>query len=321
MNKVFTLTVNPVVDKNTQVSALMPNDELPCTSPTYRAGGGGINVSQALKNLGGNSHAFFFKGGRTGQHLEDLMVHQGLNFTSIRITGQTRENLSIDEKATDLEYRFSLPGPQVREKEWQASLNSLRTNLSAGDYLVASGKLCKGMPTDYYVKVATIVKQQKGRFILDTSGDALIPSLKADIFLMKPNLSELGIICGTGQISYHFIKEKVQAFMGTHRCEVMVVSLGVRGALLVTDRLFVHIPAPTIAQRSRIGAGDSMVAGMIFSLNRGMDLTEMVRYGVACGAAATMREGTQLCIKTDVEDCYRWMKSASDRERKLSIQK
>ena len=103
--------------------------------------------------------------------------------------------------------------------------------------------------------------------------------------------------------------ELVESFMETHSCEIMVVSLGSQGALLATKTQMEYIPAPIVPQKSLIGAGDSMVAGMVLSLMEGKSLREMAQFGVACGSAATMRTGTQLCEKEQARPLFDWIRS------------
>lgn len=307
MNKIITLTVNPVLDKESTVECLIPNRKLRCAEPIYFAGGGGINVSRAINNLGSTSLAIYLAGGPTGLYLEGLMTQEGIAQEVIPVKGRTRQNLSVMDTATNLKYRFGVPGPEVHEEEWKAALNQVEIHLQAGDYLVASGKLPPGIPDDFYVKVANIAQKKGARFVLDTKGPALTKAVKSDIFLFKPNLSELSALCHVGSISATELEALAKDFLAQHACEIMVVSLGARGALLVTSEVLEYVPAPLVDQKSIIGAGDSMVAGMVLSLIAGKSLTEMVQYGVACGTAATMHPGTQLCHKEDVAQLTEWM--------------
>jgi len=308
--------MNPVVDKDTSVAGVTPNKKLRCISPTYYAGGGGINVSRALKKLGGSSLCMYVAGGPPGTHLQQLVFDSGIEQKVVSIEGWTRENLSVTDTLTNLQYRFGVPGPNVSKKEWQKMLKQVEDNIQQGDYLVASGKLPLGIPHDFYVQVSEIVIRKQARFILDTSGDALLPSMKADIFLMKPNLAELGLLCGVESISVLELESLAQKFLNEYSVEILVVSLGAKGALLATKDQIEHIAAPTVHQKSTIGAGDSMVAGMVLSLTQGKSYGEMVRYGVACGTAATIHPGTQLCKKEDADQLYEWIISKNANKTK-----
>ncbi|MGB5820738.1 MAG: 1-phosphofructokinase family hexose kinase [Saonia sp.] len=309
MNKIITLTMNPVVDKNTSVAGIVPHKKLRCISPTFYAGGGGINVSRALKRLGQESLCIFLAGGPTGTHLQQLVSNENIEQNVIRIGGRTRENLSVTDTNTNLQYRFGVPGPEVKEEEWEQVLKLLEEQLQKDNFLVASGKLPPKVPADFYVKVSRIVDKVGAKLVLDTSGDALLPSMMANIYLMKPNLGELSTILGVASISATQLEFLAKRFLKEHRCEALVVSLGPRGALWATKDIMEHIPAPTVHQKSTIGAGDSMVAGMMFRLIQGKSLSEAVKYGVACGTAATLYPGTQLCNKQDADKLYEWIKS------------
>tara|TARA_R110002050_G_scaffold255741_2_gene394536 strand:- start:19653 stop:20588 length:936 start_codon:yes stop_codon:yes gene_type:complete len=305
--RIVTLTLNPVIDKNVSVAGISPNTKLRCTAPTYDAGGGGINVSRALKKLGEKSLCMYLAGGPTGEHLRQILDKADIDQLVIPIKGWTRDNLAVTDTTTNLQYRFGVPGPQVAKEEWETLLVKLDENLENGDYLVASGKLPPGMPDDFYVLVAEIAKRKKVHFILDTSGEALLQATKSKIFMLKPNLGELSTLCGVSSISAMELEPLAKKFLKEHDCGILVVSLGPKGALLATKDLIEHIPAPTVLQKSTIGAGDSMVAGMLVGLLKGKTNSEMVKYGVACGTAATMHEGTQLCNKDDADNLYQWI--------------
>lgn len=308
--------MNPVVDKNTSVASIQPNTKLRCAAPTYYAGGGGINVSRALKNLGSESLCVYLAGGPTGTHLQQLVSDENIEQKVIEIVGWTRENLSVTDTITNLQYRFGVPGPDVEKEEWQQVLIQLKEHLQEDDFLVASGKLPPGVPTDFYVEVSKIVETKAAKLILDTSGHALLPSMKSKIFLMKPNLGELSALCGVDFISAIELESLARKFLEENVCEILVVSLGAKGALLATKTEMEHIPAPTVHQKSTIGAGDSMVAGMVLSLIEGKSLSTMVKYGVACGTAATIHPGTQLCKKEDADKLYRWIKNNTAKKTK-----
>ncbi len=307
MQKTITLTMNPVVDKDTSVAGIVPNKKLRCAAPMYYAGGGGINVSRALKKLGGSSLCVFLAGGPTGTHLRQLISQEEMAHKAIEIEGWTRENLSVTDTNTQLQYRFGVPGPKVDKDELNSILAYLEEKVNYNDFLVVSGKLPLEVPPDFYVEISKIADNKKAKFILDTSGVALLPSMKANIYLMKPNLGELSTIMDVPSISVIELETLAKKFLETYKCKVLVVSLGAKGALLAHESGIEHIPAPTVHQKSTIGAGDSMVAGIIYSLQTNKSLSEAIKYGVACGTAATLHPGTQLCNKEDADKLYEWV--------------
>jgi 6-phosphofructokinase 2 len=309
--------MNPVLEKETSVAGIIPNIKLRCVSPTYRAGGGGINVSRALKKLGAKSLCIYLAGGYTGDHLRQLVSNQGIAQKVISVKGRTRDNLSVTDTVTNLQYRFGVPGPRVKKKEWERILKLLEEHLHKGDYLVSSGKLPPGVPPDFYVMVSKITDEKEAKLVLDTSGKALLPSMKANIFLMKPNLEEFGILSGVESIAAMELESLAMKFLSENTCKILVISLGAKGALLATKKGAEYVPSPVVHQKSTIGTGDSMVAGMVLSLIQGKSLSEMVQYGVACGSAASMRQDTQLCKKEDTDYLYEWMKIHAVKNKKI----
>lgn len=317
MKKIITLTVNPTIDKSTTVSGIKPNSKLRCAKPVYEAGGGGINVSRVLHKLGGNSLCMYMAGGATGKHLQDILVNLKLPQYVIPIAGRVRENLSVTDTINNQQYRFGMPGPKISEREWKNTLGQLDSVLSAGDFLVASGSLCPGMPIDFYAQVSKIAQNKKVKVILDTSGDALLKGAQAGVYLLKPNLGELAKLCGVKTISFLELETVAKTFLKNNPCEVLVVSIGAQGAIMITDEIVEYIAAPVVFQKSTIGAGDSMVAGMVYSLDKGKSLSEMAKYGVACGTAATMTPGTQLCKKKDADELFLWIVNNSKSAQKI----
>ncbi|MBT8184186.1 MAG: 1-phosphofructokinase family hexose kinase [Eudoraea sp.] len=307
MNNVFTLTVNPAVDKSTRVEGIKPTKKLRCQKPVYEAGGGGINVSRVLMELGIISKCLFMAGGPTGVHLRALLEDQGIAQLPISIREWTRENLAVTDTTNNQQYRFGMPGPEIDQAEWPLVLDMVEEQLSNGDYLIASGSLSPGMPEDFYAQLGKVVAAASARLVLDTSGEPLIQAAKNGAYLIKPNLGELATLCGVTTISSMNLETMAKKCMKMYPLEILIVSLGAKGAMMVPATEPVHMPAPTVHQQSTIGAGDSMVAGLVCGLVNNRSLKEILTYGVACGTAATMTSGTQLCLKKDADNLYEWM--------------
>lgn len=304
--KIVTLTVNPAVDKSTHIDRLIPEQKLRCDAPRFDAGGGGINVSKAIKRLGGKSTAIFTTGGPSGQVLRDLVSQEGIDCEVIQTEQWTRENFIVAETSTNAQYRFGMPGTALSEAETEAILETLRQ--SKADYVVASGSLPPQMDVNFYEKVAAISKEIGARLVLDTSGEPLRAACDEGVFLLKPNIGELEALVGAKDLQIDDVDDAARMLIGDGKCEVVIVSMGPKGAILVTKDLCEHVPAPPVQKRSTVGAGDSMVAGMTWALTQGLTYSEMIRWGVACGSAATMNEGTQLFLRADVERLLDWLK-------------
>lgn len=127
--------------------------------------------------------------------------------------------------------------------------------------------------------------------------------------MLKPNLGELAALAGKENISVLEQEEIARQVLAEGKCQVLVVSLGPRGAMLATPKSIKYAVPPTVPQKSTVGAGDSMVAGMVLYLQQGRSMEEMLHYGVAAGTAATMTPGTELCRKDDTDRIYQWLQA------------
>lgn len=311
--KIVTLTLNPALDKSTTADRLVPEQKLRCTTPQLDAGGGGINVSKAVRKLGGQSVAVFPAGGTNGAVLRKILKNAEIEMRVLDVPGETRENFSVTETTSNVQYRFTMPGLELSEKQANALLEMV--GLLRPEYLVASGSLPPGLPETYYEQVAAFAKKIEARFILDTSGAALQAAADEGLYLLKPNLAELSALVGVEKLEMDRVDDAALDIIRQGKCEVVVVSLGPQGALLVTRDGFEHIPSPPVKKLSTVGAGDSMVGGMVWALSEGKSLREMAQTGVACGSAATMNPGTQLFELADVEQLLVWIRQYGERYR------
>jgi 6-phosphofructokinase 2 len=303
MSKIITLTLNPTLDKSILVSSLIENQKLKCTEVKLEPGGGAINISRAIKRLGGASTALFLVGGHFGALFTDLFEKKNIDYKALKIKNETRESLIIFDELSSKQYLLNMEGPLVFKPEWQNILTAV-SKLKKVDFLVASGSLPKGIPTNFYAKLAKISKKIGAKFILDTSGSPLRFAINEGLYLIKPNLKEMGILSGNETFDIEIAKEKAMEIIKSKKCEVIVISLGADGALLITENYSAHFRAPKVEVKSTVGAGDSMLAGIIYKLSENTSLKDAVLYGVASGAAATLNQGTSLCNKKDADALY-----------------
>jgi len=307
LKTIVTMTMNPAIDKSSSVAHVAAERKLYCKPPRFEPGGGGVNVCRAIKKLGGESILLYPAGGLTGERLKELLNGEGLNHRPFPIEGSIRESLVILEESTGQQYRFGMPGPEVKEKEWEQFLQELSAIEPSPDYLVAGGSLPPGVPDDFYARVARVGKKRGAKTIIDGSGETLDQALKEGVYLIKPNVREFRELVGEDIKEESQIKAEAQKMVKSGRCEVLVISLGAAGALMVSEEVSEHILPPTVPIVSKVGAGDSMVAGIVLSLASGKPLRESVLFGVAAGTAAVMTPGTELCRREDVERLYAQM--------------
>ena len=294
MAAIVTLTMNPALDIATATDRVVPAHKLRCAPPRYDPGGGGINVARAVHRLGGESLAIFPAGGAGGERIVTLLRRENVACEVIGIAGFTRESLAVEERHSGQQYRFILPGPALDPGDRERCLAALSRAAPEAAFIVASGSLPPGVPDDFYARVAEIARRCGKPLALDSSGPALIAGARG-IFLLKPSLSELEQLAGRDIRTPGGEERAAREMVAAKRCEILVLSLGARGALLATAAGCVRFPAIPVEARTSVGAGDSMLAGIVLGLTRSLPLREAVRFGMAAGAAALLDVGTQLC--------------------------
>lgn len=309
MKHILTVTLNPTVDKSTVIDQIVPEKKLRCAQPKFEPGGGGINVSRGLRRLDVESIALFPSGGRTGKLLEDLLDQEKVRRHAVNVSAETRENFIVVASSTNQQYRFGMPGAAIPEKEQENFFNEFEGLDPFPEIIVISGSLPPGMSPEFLKRIVRKGKEKNAMLIVDTSEEALKEVMKEGVFLVKPNLGELGRLVGIDALDNESADEAAQQLIKEGKAEVIVVSLGAQGAYLIAKDIKEHISAPTVKKLSTVGAGDSMVAGMVSVLARNGDYSEMVRMGVACGSAATMNAGTQLFKKEDAVRLFKWLMS------------
>jgi 6-phosphofructokinase 2 len=300
MPAILTVTLNPAVDIYTSVPRLAPAHKLRCSSERRDPGGGGINVARVIARLGGDVTAIFPAGGPVGDHLQRLVHQEDLNARAVPISGVTRENFTVLEEASQGEYRFVLPGPALTQREFETCVAATSV-VGAPAYVVASGSLPPGAPSDAYARFAAHTKKRSAKFVLDASGQALQEALEEGVYLVKPNLSELQELVGAPLSSETDLVDAARSLIASDKAQVVAITRGADGALLaMRDEVWTAqaIKAPIM---SSVGAGDSFLAGLVWSLARGDGAETALRHALAAGAATLLQPGTTLCRKEDVD--------------------
>ena len=297
--KILTLTLNPALDKSTSVPKLTADKKLHCSNPEVAPGGGGVNVSRALHFLGIESEAMYLAGGFAGQHFTELLRAEGVTALPQPVQNELRENIILVEESSNTQYRFGMKGAAVSETEQAAFLKAVEAR--SFDILVASGSLPPGIAPAFFGELARIANRKQAKLIVDTSGPALAAAVSEKVFLIKPNLNELSSLYGQEELQKADLLKACTELIHRGYAEVIVVSMGPDGAVLFTKNEQYEAPAPKADKKSTVGAGDSMVAGLIAGITLGYNWQNVLRYGVAAGTAATLHPGTELCRKADVD--------------------
>ncbi len=300
--RLITLTLNPALDLASSAEAVVPTRKIRTSGEHLDPGGGGINVSRVVHALGGDTLALVLAGGVTGALVTELLNEAGVANLVLPIEGRTRISLTVHDRSSGAEYRFVPEGPAVSEAEWRTVLAALEQ--VEGGWLIASGSLPRGVPEDFYARVAAIARRRGLHFVLDSSHGALKAALGHGVDLVKPSLGELEWLVGRDLPTRREREEEAQRLVRDGAAGMVVVTLGGQGAFLATADRVIHMPALDGPVLSAVGAGDAFLASMVLALSRGATADDALAWGIAAGAAAVACVGTARVSRSAVAAQY-----------------
>lgn len=292
---IHTVTVNPALDVSAEAPTVVPGEKIRCTTSRVDPGGGGVNVSRVAHRLGADTVALLTSGGATGDEVQALLAAEGVSMAVVPIGERTRQSMTVHAVDTSDEYRFVLPGPRLTETERDSLQAELHRRLRPGDVVVLSGSLPPDTPTDFYATLAREATASGARVAVDTSGEALRAALAEGVWLVKPSRRELEELVAEPITGTLDAVSAATTLVSSGRAEIVAVSLGSDGAVVVSAEGAWHASAPRVQARSTVGAGDSFLAGLLVALDKGEPMDAALATAVAAGAATAMTEGTALC--------------------------
>ena len=289
---IYTLTLNPAIDKTVEISGLTLGGVNRTDSERTDAGGKGINVSKVLKTLGGTSVAMGIIGGGTGDTIEKYMESLSIKTDFVKVNAPTRTNLKIIDTESHVNTDINERGAAITAETVSAVEKKLADALNPGDIAVLAGSVPKGAPADIYARLVRLCNSHEALTVLDVDGALLSEGLKAKPYLIKPNIDELSRITGKKLTT---AKDAAGIAMEIVRNGIpnVVVSLGGDGALFCSADGAYHARGLKVPVRSTVGAGDSMVAALCLALERGYDTAQTITLAVATSAANVTCSGTQ----------------------------
>jgi len=310
MKKTLSVSLNPAIDVSCTAENIRPTVKIRTHDQVNDPGGCGVNVARVIERLGGKPDLLYLAGGVTGAMLQEIIGELSVTGHPIRASGATRISYTVRDLERGLEYRFIPEGPEIMDAEFEQALN-LAYELEY-EYIVLTGSLPKNAPLDAYAQFTKIAVERGAKVILDSSGPALSSALShGGIHLAKPSLEELEQLVGR-RLDRDQAGAEAMKIINRGSCENIVVSLGADGAILARKSGYFHASAPKVKAGSAVGAGDSFVAAMVFSLANGISVEEAFHLGIAAGSAAVITAGTQLCRREDVLRLYRRASSERD---------
>ncbi|NYJ75374.1 1-phosphofructokinase [Allobranchiibius huperziae] len=289
---IVTLTPNPSLDRTLVLDRLVRGEVNRALESRLEPGGKGVNVTRALVANGSTSIAVFPCGGNNGRLMELLIAEERVTARVVPVGGPIRVNTAIVEP-DGTTTKVNEPGSRFSEAETAAVLDQTASLLPHATWLAVCGSLAPGMPAHFPAHAVRLARDAGVRCAVDASGAALESGVSAGPDLIKPNRTELAELVGRPLDRLADVRaaaaELVRGGVGA-----VVVSLGRDGALAVDADTVALATATTSRPKSTVGAGDSLLAGMLFTLERSGTLADALATGVTWGTAAVQLPGTQV---------------------------
>ncbi|MGJ8570150.1 MAG: 1-phosphofructokinase family hexose kinase [Hoeflea sp.] len=305
MSDILTITLNPAFDVSSSVDQVVAGPKLRCDEPRYDPGGGGVNVSRAIKRLGGQSRAFVALGGETGAAFKALLDAEEIPVERFEVTGNTRQSFAVVERSTGHQFRFQLPCPAWSDEQTDRALDALKPDLAKATIVVLSGSVPAGVSADIATTVNRMAVDSGAQLVLDTSGEALVAAAAnagPPFALLRMDGAEATEVSGRTFTSPSQLADYGEELMRAGAAERLVMSMGASGTVGVsaTERFFCR--PPKLEALSAVGAGDSMVAAIVVELAHGGSFRDAVRHGVAAAGSAVLTPATELCSKETADE-------------------
>jgi 1-phosphofructokinase family hexose kinase len=300
---IYTLTLNPAVDRELTVPIMEFDSVLRASEARIDYGGKGFNVSRLLKGMNEPSTAVGFLGGNAGELLQKGLLSLGIDTDFVWVSEETRTNVSIVTQSHDHYIKVNEKGPLVPEAKQNELLDKIASLAMRGDWWVLAGSLPPGIANDFYARIVNVLNQHEAYAILDTSGESLKLGCEARPYLLKPNAEEAHALTGLPMDTPNEIAIAA-AEVRRLGAQNVVISMGKSGALLNTAEGTWLARSPKIQEKNPIGAGDSMVGGLVWALTQGSPLKEALGWGVASGAATASLPGTEVGARPLIEELF-----------------
>lgn len=297
---ILTVTLNAAIDKRYVVEEVRIGEVNRVKECVYTPGGKGLNVSKPAAIYGAEVTATGFVGGHAGHYIEDALRPFGIKSAFYHMEAESRSCINIWDEKNQLQTEFLEPGFSVTEEDFERFLAHFQELVSGADVVTISGSVPKGLDGTAYQRMVKLVKEAKKPVILDTSGRLLELGIEACPTMIKPNLDEIRMLTGKDCTDLGEIIGAARVLHG-RGIEIVTVSLGGEGAVVVSDEGAYQARVPRIHAVNTVGCGDSMTAGFALGLSEGLSIRETLRKASAVSAAAAMREETGFFVKEDME--------------------
>ncbi len=303
---IVTLSLNPTIDMMSETDLVVPTHKIRTSNESFEPGGGGVNVARVIHELGGKASLIAPAGGFTGKMFDELLGAIPIPRTIVPISGNTRISVTVYERKTGHEFRFTPNGPTLLPEEIDACLAAIRA--ADFDTFVASGSVPLGAPADILARIADIAAAKGAKFILDSSGAGLRVTLEQSrVTMVKPAMAELEALVGR-RLDRKSAEAAAADLVRRGSAEIVAVTMGASGALVVTKDRTYRLKSPKVEARSAVGAGDAFVGAMTLAISEGRPIEECLMLATAAGAATALTPVAKVCARSDVMRLYEQVK-------------
>lgn len=288
MARVLTVTLNPALDLTVQLPALRLGEVNRSDNLQAHAAGKGLNVAQVLADLGHQLTVTGFLGEANAQPFEQLFAARGFADEFVRVAGETRSNIKLaeaDGRITDI----NGPGLEVGAAQRDELLARLERLVPGHELVVVAGSLPRGVEVPWFVELLQRLARLGARVALDTSGAALREGLALSPWLIKPNEEELAQARGLDPADARALADEARRLNA--RIEHVVMSQGAAGVSWFSPAAAWHAQPPKVRVVSTVGAGDSLLAGMLHGLLAGWPAERTLTHATAIAAQAVGQIG------------------------------
>ena len=300
---ILTVTLNAAIDKRYVVEDFKIGEVNRVKECVYTPGGKGLNVSKPASIAGAKVVATGFVGGHAGNYIEAELKPFGIESAFYHMEQESRSCINIWDTVQKKQTEFLEPGFTVAEKDFEGFVEKFRELVKDANVVAMSGSVPKGLDGTAYQKLVAIVKEAGKKVILDTSGKLLTAGIESRPTMIKPNIDEIRMLTGSQCDDLNEIIEAAEQ-IHANGVEVVAVSLGGDGAIVVSDEGVYRAIVPKIDAVNTVGCGDSMIAGFALGFSEGLSIADTLKKASAISAAAALREETGFFVMEDMEKIF-----------------
>lgn len=296
-----TVTLNPCMDRTVEIDGFVYGGMNRIKKVRRDISGKGINVALALvQNEIPAIPCGFLYAENSKSFLADV-ESLGLTYQGVAVAGSLRENIKVLDASKHVTTELNQSGYPVSDQDVHAFIDFFRSFISRVSCVVLSGSVPANVPYDIYRTLVEVSRSANVPCILDAEGALLLEGLRANPYLIKPNLFEFQTAFGVECSEPDTIRDVAKKIISGGSVDIVCVTMGKTGALIVGKDESYFSPALPVDVQSTQGAGDSVVAGFCMAIEQKKGLRDMLRYGCAMSHGSITREGTLMCRKEDFD--------------------